>query len=142
VISKVNIFIGPQHPSAHKISILVINLFNNSVYWLDVNIGYLHRGSLKLINCRVLYICVVLYLNRLDYVGIICQEYICVIVLELSVSIVISFRCECIRIVLVESFVILSHMLNVGCYILDLGSLLLMLWLFDIRDSVIYVINK
>jgi NADH-quinone oxidoreductase subunit D len=124
---------GPQHPAAHGVLRLVLELDGEVVDRADPHIGLLHRGTEKLIEYRP-YIQSVGYFDRLDYVSPLSQEHAYVLAIENLLEIEIPERAKYIRVLFSEITRILNHLLNVTTLALDIGAMTPLLWGFEQRE--------
>jgi NADH-quinone oxidoreductase subunit D len=125
---------GPQHPAAHGVLRLVLELDGEVVDRTDPHIGLLHRGTEKLIEYRP-YLQSVGYFDRLDYVSMMCQEHAYVLAIEHLLGIEIPQRAQFIRVLFSEITRILNHLLNVTTMALDVGAMTPLLWGFEEREK-------
>jgi NADH-quinone oxidoreductase subunit D len=125
---------GPQHPAAHGVLRLVLELDGEVVDRADPHIGLLHRGTEKLIEYRP-YLQNVGYFDRLDYVSMMCQEHAYVLAIENLLGIEIPKRAQYIRVLYSEITRILNHLLNVTTMALDIGAMTPLLWGFEEREK-------
>ena len=125
---------GPQHPAAHGVLRLVLELDGEVVDRTDPHIGLLHRGTEKLIEYRP-YIQSVGYFDRLDYVSPLSQEHAYVLAIENLLGIEIPERAKYIRVLFDEITRILNHLLNVTTMALDIGAMTPLLWCFEEREK-------
>ena len=125
---------GPQHPAAHGVMRLVLELDGEVIERADPHIGLLHRGTEKLIEYRP-YLQSVGYFDRLDYVSPMCQEHAYVLAIENLLGIEIPGRAQYIRVLYSEITRILNHLLNVTTMALDIGAMTPMLWGFEEREK-------
>jgi NADH-quinone oxidoreductase subunit D len=125
---------GPQHPAAHGVMRLVLELDGEVVERADPHIGLLHRGTEKLIEYRP-YLQSVGYFDRLDYVSMMCQEHAYVLAIENLLEIEIPERAKYIRVLFSEITRILNHLLNCTTMALDIGAMTPMLWGFEEREK-------
>jgi NADH-quinone oxidoreductase subunit D len=125
---------GPQHPAAHGVLRLVLELDGEVVERADPHIGLLHRGTEKLIEYRP-YIQSVGYFDRLDYVSMMCQEHAYVLAIENLLGIEIPERAKYIRVLFSEITRILNHLLNITTMALDIGAMTPLLWGFEEREK-------
>jgi NADH-quinone oxidoreductase subunit D len=125
---------GPQHPAAHGVLRLVLELDGEVVDRTDPHIGLLHRGTEKLIEYRP-YLQSVGYFDRLDYVSMMCQEHAYVLAIESLLGIEIPKRAQFIRVLFSEITRILNHLLNVTTMALDVGAMTPLLWGFEEREK-------
>ncbi len=125
---------GPQHPSAHGVLRLVLELDGEVVERVDPHIGLLHRGTEKLIEHKT-YLQAVPYFDRLDYVAPMNQEHAFALAVEKLLGITVPFRGQLIRVLYSEIGRLLSHILNVTTQAMDVGALTPPLWGFDEREK-------
>ena len=125
---------GPQHPSAHGVLRLVLELDGEVVERADPHIGLLHRGTEKLIEYKT-YVQAVPYFDRLDYVSPMAQEHAFALATEKLLGIEVPERAKWIRTLFDEITRILNHLLNVTTYALDVGALTPSLWGFEEREK-------
>jgi NADH-quinone oxidoreductase subunit D len=125
---------GPQHPAAHGVLRLVLELDGEVVERADPHIGLLHRGTEKLIEYRP-YVQSVGYFDRLDYVSPLSQEHAYVLAIENLLGIEIPARAKWIRVLFDEITRILNHLLNVTTLALDIGAMTPLLWGFEEREK-------
>jgi len=125
---------GPQHPAAHGVLRLVLELDGELVERCDPHIGFLHRGTEKLIEYKT-YLQALPYFDRLDYVSPMCQEHAFALAIEKLLGITPPPRAQYIRVLFSEITRILNHLLNVTTFALDLGAITPMLWGFEEREK-------
>ncbi len=125
---------GPQHPAAHGVLRLVLEMDGEVVERADPHVGLLHRGTEKLIESRT-YIQNVPYFDRLDYVSPMCMEHAFVLATEKLLSITAPERALWIRTMFDEITRILNHLLNLTSYALDVGALSPSLWGYEEREK-------
>ncbi|MDF2620773.1 MAG: dehydrogenase subunit [Xanthobacteraceae bacterium] len=125
---------GPQHPAAHGVLRLILELDGEIVERVDPHIGLLHRGTEKLIETKT-YLQAVPYFDRLDYVAPMNQEHAFCLGIERLLDIEVPKRGQLIRVLYSEMGRILSHMLNVTTQALDVGALTPPLWGFEEREK-------
>jgi len=125
---------GPQHPAAHGVLRLILELDGEIVERVDPHIGLLHRGTEKLIEAKT-YLQAVPYFDRLDYVAPMNQEHAYCLAIERLLDIEVPKRGQLIRVLYSEIGRILSHMLNVTTQALDVGALTPPLWGFEEREK-------
>jgi NADH dehydrogenase (ubiquinone) Fe-S protein 2 len=133
-IKNFNINFGPQHPAAHGVLRLVIELSGESVVRAEPHIGLLHRGTEKLIEYKT-YIQGLPYFDRLDYVSIIAQEHAYCLAIENLVGCSVPLRAKYIRTIFLEVTRVLNHLIAVGSHALDVGALTPFLWVFEEREK-------
>ena len=132
-IDSHSINFGPQHPAAHGVLRLILEMDGEVVERADPHIGLLHRGTEKLIEYKT-YMQAVPYFDRLDYVSPMCQEHAFALGTEKLLGIVAPERAQWIRVLFAEITRILNHILNVTSYALDVGALTPTLWGFEERE--------
>jgi NADH-quinone oxidoreductase subunit D len=125
---------GPQHPAAHGVLRLVLELDGEIVERVDPHIGLLHRGTEKLIEQKT-YLQAVPYFDRLDYVAPMNQEHAFCLAVEKLLGIEVPRRAQLIRVLYSEIGRILSHLLNVTTQAMDVGALTPPLWGFEEREK-------
>lgn len=125
---------GPQHPAAHGVLRLILELRGETVLHADPHIGLLHRGTEKLIENKN-YLQGLPYFDRLDYVSMMSQEHAYVLAIEKLYKAKIPLRAQYIRVLYSEITRILNHLLAVGCHALDVGAMTPMLWGFEEREK-------
>ena len=133
-IRNFNINFGPQHPAAHGVLRLVLELDGEIVERCDPHIGLLHRGTEKLMESRT-YLQNLPYLDRLDYVAPMNQEHAWCLAIERLCGIEVPRRASLIRVLYSEIGRILSHLLNVTTQAMDVGALTPPLWGFEEREK-------
>ena len=125
---------GPQHPAAHGVLRLVLELDGEVVERVDPHIGLLHRGTEKLMEART-YLQNVPYLDRLDYVAPMNQEHAYALAVERLLGVTVPRRAQLIRVLYSEIGRLLSHLLNVTTQAMDVGALTPPLWGFEEREK-------
>jgi NADH-quinone oxidoreductase subunit D len=125
---------GPQHPAAHGVLRLVLELDGEIVERVDPHIGLLHRGTEKLIEHKT-YLQAVPYFDRLDYVAPMNQEHAFCLAVEKLLGIAVPKRAQLIRVLYSEIGRLLSHLLNVTTQAMDVGALTPPLWGFEEREK-------
>ena len=125
---------GPQHPAAHGVLRLILEMDGEVVERADPHIGLLHRGTEKLIEYKT-YIQAVPYFDRLDYVSPMCMEHAFALATEKLLTIEVPERAKWIRVLFSEITRILNHLLNVTTYALDVGAITPSLWGFEEREK-------
>ena len=129
-----NLNFGPQHPAAHGVLRLILELDGEVVEKADPHIGLLHRGTEKLIENKT-YIQAIPYFDRLDYVAPMNQEHAFALAIEKILKIEVPIRAQYIRVIFCEIGRILSHLLNITTHALDVGALTPSLWGFEERET-------
>jgi NADH-quinone oxidoreductase subunit D len=132
-IKTMTINFGPQHPAAHGVLRMVMEMDGEVVERIDPHIGLLHRGTEKLIEHKT-YLQAIPYFDRLDYVSPMCQEHAFVMAAEKLLGIEAPRRGQFIRVMFDEITRLLNHLLNVPAYALDVGAMTPMLWAFEQRE--------
>ena len=131
---KFTINFGPQHPAAHGVLRLVLELDGEVVERVDPHIGLLHRGTEKLIEYKT-YLQALPYFDRLDYVAPMNQEHAYSLAVEKLAGVTVPKRGQLIRVLYSEIGRLLSHLLNVTTQALDVGALTPPLWGFEEREK-------
>jgi NADH-quinone oxidoreductase subunit D len=131
---KFTINFGPQHPAAHGVLRLVLELDGEVVERVDPHIGLLHRGTEKLMEART-YVQNIPYFDRLDYVAPMNQEHAWCMAIEKLLGLEIPRRAQLIRVLYDEIGRILNHLLNVTTQAMDVGALTPPLWGFEEREK-------
>ena len=129
-----NLNFGPQHPAAHGVLRLILELDGEVVESADPHIGLLHRGTEKLIEHKT-FLQAVPYFDRLDYVAPMNQEHAFAIAIEKILKIEVPIRAQFIRVMFCEIGRILSHILNITTQAMDVGALTPTLWGFEEREK-------
>jgi NADH-quinone oxidoreductase subunit D len=125
---------GPQHPAAHGVLRLVLELDGEVVQRADPHIGLLHRATEKLAETRT-YLQNVPYMDRLDYVSMMCNEHAYVLAIEKLLGIEVPLRAQYIRVMFDEITRILNHLLWLGAHGLDVGAMTVFLYTFRERED-------
>ncbi|RIY03682.1 NADH-quinone oxidoreductase subunit D [Aureimonas flava] len=133
-VRNFNINFGPQHPAAHGVLRLVLELDGENVERVDPHIGLLHRGTEKLIEQKT-YLQAMPYFDRLDYVAPMNQEHAFCLAVERLAGVEVPIRGQLIRVLYSEIGRILSHLLNVTTQAMDVGALTPPLWGFEEREK-------
>ncbi|MET3560065.1 NADH-quinone oxidoreductase subunit D [Bartonella japonica] len=132
-VRNFNINFGPQHPAAHGVLRMVLELDGEVVERVDPHIGLLHRGTEKLMETKT-YLQACPYLDRLDYVAPMNQEHAFVLAIEKLLGVEVPKRGQLIRVLFSEIGRILNHLLNVTTQAMDVGALTPPLWGFEQRE--------
>jgi NADH-quinone oxidoreductase subunit D len=132
-IKNLTMNFGPQHPAAHGVLRLVLEMDGEIVERADPHIGLLHRGTEKLIEHKT-YLQAVPYFDRLDYVSPMCQEHAFALAVEKLLDITPPLRGQYIRVLYSEITRILNHLLNISAFALDVGAMTPLLWWFEDRE--------
>jgi NADH dehydrogenase I D subunit len=125
---------GPQHPAAHGVLRLIIEIIGERVVCCDPHIGLLHRGSEKLIENKS-YLKSLPYFDRLDYVSMISQEHCYSLTLEKLLGCNVPLRGQYIRVLFLEITRLLNHIMSLTTHALDVGALSPFLWGFEEREK-------
>ena len=133
-IKNLTMNFGPQHPAAHGVLRLVVEMDGEIVERCDPHIGLLHRGTEKLIEYKT-YLQAVPYFDRLDYVSPMCQEHTFALAVEKLADITVPLRGQYIRVLFSEITRILNHILNISAFALDVGAMTPLLWGFEEREK-------
>lgn len=139
--NKYTINFGPQHPAAHGVLRLVLDLDGEVVDRADPHIGFLHRGTEKLIENKT-YLQAIPYFDRLDYVSPMNQEHAYVLAIEKLLGITAPIRAQYIRVLFCELTRIANHLLNIGTFVLDVGGMTPFLWAFEEREVIMGFYEK
>lgn len=126
---------GPQHPAAHGVLRLVLDLDGEVVERADPHIGLLHRGTEKLIEEKT-YLQALPYFDRLDYVAPMCQEHAFALAVEKLLGLDVPLRGQYLRVLFAELSRIMNHILNLTTYALDVGAMTPLLWGFEDREKI------
>jgi NADH-quinone oxidoreductase subunit D len=132
-IKNLTMNFGPQHPAAHGVLRLVLEMDGEIVERADPHIGLLHRGTEKLIENKT-YLQAVPYFDRLDYVSPMCQEHAFALAIENLLGVTPPLRGQYIRVLYSEITRILNHLLNISAFALDVGAMTPLLWWFEERE--------
>jgi NADH-quinone oxidoreductase subunit D len=124
---------GPQHPAAHGVLRMVMEMDGEVVRRIDPHIGLLHRGTEKLIEYKT-YLQAIPYFDRLDYVSPMAQEHAFVLAVEKLLGLEVPARGQYIRVLFDEITRILNHLLNIPAYAMDVGAVTPFLWAFEERE--------
>jgi len=133
-IQNYTINFGPQHPAAHGVLRLVLELDGEIVERVDPHVGLLHRGTEKFIENKT-YLQSVPYFDRLDYAAPMSQEYSYVLAIEKLLDLEVPLRAQYLRVFWAELTRIKNHLLNLGSHIMDVGAMTPNLWLFELRED-------
>jgi NADH-quinone oxidoreductase subunit D len=140
-VRKFNINFGPQHPAAHGVLRLVLELDGEIVERVDPHIGLLHRGTEKLMEART-YLQNTPYFDRLDYVAPMNQEHAWCLAIEKLVGVDVPMRASVIRVLFCEIGRVLNHLLNVTTQAMDVGALTPPLWGFEEREKLMIFYDR
>lgn len=135
-IKNLNLNFGPQHPAAHGVLRLILEMDGEVIERSDPHIGLLHRGTEKLIEHKT-YLQALPYFDRLDYVSPMCQEHAYSLAVEKLLGCEIPLRAKFIRVMFSEITRVLNHILNITTQALDVGATTPLLWLFEEREKML-----
>ncbi len=127
---------GPQHPAAHGVLRLVLEMDGEVVERADPHVGLLHRGTEKLIEHKS-YMQALPYFDRLDYVSPMCEEHAFALAVEKLLGIEVPARAKWIRTLFAEITRVLNHLLNITTYGLDVGAITPVMWGFEEREKLL-----
>ena len=133
-IKNMTMNFGPQHPAAHGVLRLVLEMDGEVIERADPHIGLLHRGTEKLIEYKT-YIQATPYFDRLDYVAPMNQEHAYCLAIEKLMGVEVPKRAQYIRVLYAEMGRILNHLLNLTAFALDVGAMTPLLWGFEEREK-------
>lgn len=134
VITNYTINFGPQHPAAHGVLRMVLELDGEIIERVDPHVGLLHRGTEKLIEHKT-YLQALPYFDRLDYCSPLGMEHSYVLAVEKLLNVEVPLRGQYLRVLFAELTRICNHMLNMGSHVMDVGAMTPNLWLFEIRED-------
>ena len=132
---------GPQHPAAHGVLRLVLEMDGEVITRADPHIGLLHRGTEKLIEYKT-YLQAVPYFDRLDYVSQMCQEHAYALAVEKLLGCNIPRRAQFIRVMFSEITRLLNHIMAITTQALDVGAMTPLLWMFEEREKMMGFYEK
>ena len=133
-LKSFNLNFGPQHPAAHGVLRLILELEGEVINRADPHIGLLHRGTEKLIEYKT-YLQALPYFDRLDYVSMMAQEHAYSLAVEKLLKCDVPLRAQYIRVLFSEITRILNHLLAVTCHALDVGAMTPLFWGFEEREK-------
>jgi NADH dehydrogenase (ubiquinone) Fe-S protein 2 len=133
-IKVLNINFGPQHPAAHGVLRLILEIIGERIVYCDAHIGLLHRGTEKLIEQKS-YLQNLPYFDRLDYVSMMVQEHAYSLSIEKLLGCKIPARAQYLRVLYSEITRILNHIMSLTTHALDVGALTPFLWGFEEREK-------
>ena len=134
VITNYTINFGPQHPAAHGVLRMVMELDGEIIERIDPHVGLLHRGTEKLIEHKT-YLQALPYFDRLDYCSPMAMEHSYVLAIEKLLNLEVPLRGQYLRVLFAELTRIKNHMLNLGSHVMDVGAMTPNLWLFELRED-------
>jgi len=126
---------GPQHPAAHGVLRLVLELDGEVIQRADPHIGLLHRGTEKLAEHRTIPSKPLPYMDRLDYVSMMCNEHAYVMAIEKMMGVTVPLRAQYIRVMYDEITRLLNHLMSLGSHALDVGAMAVFLYAFRERED-------
>lgn len=132
---------GPQHPAAHGVLRLILEMDGEVITRADPHIGLLHRGTEKLIEYKT-YLQAVPYFDRLDYVSPMCQEHAYALAVEKLLGCKIPRRAQFIRVMFSEITRLLNHIMAITTQALDVGAMTPLLWMFEEREKMMGFYEK
>ncbi|VAV98994.1 NADH-ubiquinone oxidoreductase chain D [hydrothermal vent metagenome] len=132
-IENFTINFGPQHPAAHGVLRMVMELDGEIVERIDPHVGLLHRGTEKLIEHKT-YLQALPYFDRLDYCSPLAMEHSYVLAIEKLLDLEVPLRGQYLRVLFAELTRICNHMLNIGAHVMDVGAMTPNLWVFEVRE--------
>jgi NADH dehydrogenase (ubiquinone) Fe-S protein 2 len=132
---------GPQHPSAHGVLRLVLDLYGEVITKADPHIGLLHRGTEKLMEFKTVSQGLP-YLDRLDYVSMMAQEHCYSLAIEQLISTNVPLRAQYIRVLFLEITRILNHLMSLTTHAMDVGALTPFLWAFEEREKLMELYER
>ncbi|MBU6338412.1 MAG: NADH-quinone oxidoreductase subunit D [Rickettsiales bacterium] len=140
-LKNMTINFGPQHPAAHGVLRLVLEMDGEVITRADPHIGLLHRGTEKLIEYKT-YTQAIPYFDRLDYVSPMCQEHAYALAVEKLLGCEVPLRAKYIRVLFSEITRILNHIMAVTTQALDVGAMTPLLWMFEEREKMMGFYEK
>lgn len=141
LVKAYTINFGPQHPSAHGVLRLLLEMYGETVINADPHIGLLHRGTEKLMEYKN-YMQGLPYLDRLDYVSMMAQEHSFSIAVEHLSNTIIPIRARYIRVIMLEITRILNHLMSITTHAMDVGALTPFLWAFEEREKLMEIYER
>ncbi len=133
-VTNYTINFGPQHPAAHGVLRMVMELDGEIVERVDPHVGLLHRGTEKLIEYKT-YLQALPYFDRLDYCSPLGMEHSYVLAIEKLLDLEVPERAQYLRVLFAELTRICNHMLNIGSHVMDVGAMTPNLWVFELRED-------
>ena len=133
-ITNYTINFGPQHPAAHGVLRMVMELDGEIVERVDPHVGLLHRGTEKLIEHKT-YLQALPYFDRLDYCSPLCMEHSYVLAIEKLLNLEVPIRAQYLRVLFAELTRMSNHFLNIGAHVMDVGAMTPNLWIFELRED-------
>ncbi len=133
-VTNYTINFGPQHPAAHGVLRMVLELDGEIIERADPHVGLLHRGTEKLIEYKT-YLQALPYFDRLDYCSPLAMEHSYVLAIEKLLDLEVPARGQYLRTLFAELTRICNHMLNIGSHVMDVGAMTPNLWVFELRED-------
>ena len=133
-VTNYTINFGPQHPAAHGVLRMVMELDGEIIERVDPHVGLLHRGTEKLIEYKT-YLQALPYFDRLDYCSPLGMEHSYVLAIEKLLDLDVPARAQYLRTLFAELTRICNHMLNIGSHVMDVGAMTPNLWIFELRED-------
>ena len=133
-VTNYTINFGPQHPAAHGVLRMVMELDGEIIERVDPHVGLLHRGTEKLIEYKT-YLQALPYFDRLDYCSPLGMEHSYVLAIEKLLDLEVPDRAQYLRTMFAELTRICNHLLNIGSHVMDVGAMTPNLWLFELRED-------
>ena len=133
-VTNYTINFGPQHPAAHGVLRMVMELDGEIIERVDPHVGLLHRGTEKLIEYKT-YLQALPYFDRLDYCSPLGMEHSYVLAIEKLLDLEVPERAQYLRTLFAELTRICNHMLNIGSHVMDVGAMTPNLWVFELRED-------
>lgn len=133
-IRNYTINFGPQHPAAHGVLRMILEMEGETIVRADPHIGLLHRGTEKLAETRT-FIQAMPYMDRLDYVSMMCNEQAYCLAVEKLTGVDVPIRAQYIRVMFAEITRILNHLMGIGSHALDIGAMTVFLYAFRERED-------
>jgi NADH-quinone oxidoreductase subunit D len=133
-VTNYTINFGPQHPAAHGVLRMVMELDGEIIERVDPHVGLLHRGTEKLIEYKT-YLQALPYFDRLDYCSPLAMEHSYVLAIEKLLDLEVPARAQYLRTMFAELTRICNHMLNIGSHVMDVGAMTPNLWVFELRED-------
>jgi len=133
-VTNYTINFGPQHPAAHGVLRMVMELDGEIIERVDPHVGLLHRGTEKLIEYKT-YLQALPYFDRLDYCSPLGMEHSYVLAIEKLLDLEVPARAQYLRTMFAELTRICNHMLNIGSHVMDVGAMTPNLWIFELRED-------
>ncbi|PZQ22122.1 MAG: NADH-quinone oxidoreductase subunit D [Sphingopyxis macrogoltabida] len=133
-VTNYTINFGPQHPAAHGVLRMIMELDGEIIERVDPHVGLLHRGTEKLIEYKT-YLQALPYFDRLDYCSPLGMEHSYVLAIEKLLDLEVPDRGQYLRVLFAELTRICNHMLNIGAHVMDVGAMTPNLWVFELRED-------